>query len=137
MAPSIVDVKDAEPVKKSSHGKVVENNIVHAAEFHRGKDGVLRQICGSWISSTRKPTQVYLVPTKRVEFLEYLTHYVRKTYGVPHINVQQRRWIHKQCKSETTRCMSQEEPQSDDIIPNFRTPPRTILIGSVLIHIST
>ena len=50
MAPSIVDVKDVEPVKKSSHGKVVENNIVHAAEFHRGKDGVLRQLCGPRIA---------------------------------------------------------------------------------------
>ena len=74
---------------------------------------------------------------KRAEFLEYMTHNVRKTNGVPHIKVQQRRWIDKQCKSETTCCMSQEEPQSDDILLNFQTPPDTILIGSVLIHIST
>ena len=129
ISPHVSSVDNAiqvEPVKESSHEKVAKNNPTCAAKFHRGKDGVLRQICGSWFSGTRKLNRVYLVPARHDEFRKYMTHDVRKINSLPHVKVQ--RWIHKQCKS-------QEEPQPDDVIPTSRTPPGNIRISSLLFNL--
>lgn len=35
MAPMIVDATEVEPVKETSHEKLVENNVMHAARFNK------------------------------------------------------------------------------------------------------
>ena len=122
MASSIVNSIEAKAVKQRGHKNVTETNAMQAVRFHRGKDGVLRQICGSWFSGTRKLNRVYLVPARHDEFRKYMTHGVRKINSLPHVKVQ--RWI-----------KSQEEPQPDDVIPRFRMPPRNIRIGSFLFNL--
>ena len=51
VTPLIVYATKVEPVKESDHEKVVKNNAIHAARFHRGDDGQVRQLCGPRISS--------------------------------------------------------------------------------------
>ena len=47
---SIDDATQSEIVKELRHGKVAENNDVHAAIFHRGKDDRVHQLCGPRIN---------------------------------------------------------------------------------------
>ena len=54
---SIDDATQSELVKELRNGKVAENNDVHAAIFHLGKDDRVRHLCGPRINSLiNRPT---------------------------------------------------------------------------------
>ena len=114
-----------------------QKQAVDSDKLHRVKDERIHMICGLEIIASNR--NKWVVPARRQDQKKNTCAQTKMW-----CKVKSRVLIGLTCKERSlymhafnNELISQEEPQPAKIVPNFRTPPCIVFVGSIPITIST